>query len=62
MTTPTRVTDQSATLIDHILTKSPDKVSQSGVIDLGFSDHDLIYCTRKTSLPKFHKHNENFRS
>ena len=53
MTTPTRVTDQSATLIDHILTKSPDKVSQSGVIDLGFSDHDLIYCTRKTSLQKY---------
>ena len=39
---------------------SPDKVSQSGVIDLGLSDHDLIYCTRKTSLPKSHKHNEIF--
>ena len=62
MTTPTRVTDQSATLIDHILTKSPDKVSQSGVIDLGFSDHDLIYCTRKTSLTKSHKHNKIFVS
>ena len=35
---------------------SPDKVSQSGVIDLGLSDHDLIYCTRKTSLPKSLKH------
>ena len=56
----TRVTDQTATLIDHILTNSPDKVSQSGVIDLGLSDHDLIYCTRKTSLPKSHKHNEIF--
>ena len=55
-----RVTDQTATLIDHILTNSPDKVSQSGVIDLGLSDHDLIYCTRKTSLPKSHKHNEIF--
>ena len=60
ITRPTRVTDQSATLIDHILTNSPDKVSQSGVIDLGLSDHDLIYCTRKTSLPKSHKHNEIF--
>ena len=56
----TRITDQTATLIDHILTNSPDKVSQSGVIDLGLSDHDLIYCTRKTSLPKSHKHNEIF--
>ena len=44
---PTRVTDQSATLIDHILMNSPDKVSKSGVIDLGLSDHDLIYCTTK---------------
>ena len=56
----TRVTDQSATFIDHILTNSPDKVSQSGAIDLGLSDHDLIYYTRKTSLPKSHKHNEIF--
>ena len=48
------------TPIDHIFTNSPDKVSQSGVIDLGLSDHDLIYCTRKTSLPKSHKHNEIF--
>ena len=43
-----------------MLTNSADKVSQSGVIDLGLSDHDLIYCTRKTSLPKSHKHNEIF--
>ena len=43
-----------------MLTNSADKVSQSGVIDLGLSDHDLIYCTRKASLPKSHKHNEIF--
>ena len=60
VTRPTRITDQTATLIDHILTNSPDKVSQSGVIDLGLSDHDLIYFTRKTSLPKSHKLNEIF--
>ena len=60
MTRPNRVTDQTATLIDHILTNSLGKVSQSDVIDLGLSDHDLIYYTRKTSLPKPHKHNEIF--
>ena len=38
ITRPTRVTDQTATLIDDILTNSPDKVSQSGTIDLGLSD------------------------
>ena len=58
ITRPTRITDQTATLIDHILTNSPDKVSQSGVIDLGLSDHDLIYCTRKTSLPQYYTNNE----
>ena len=53
-------TSKTVTLIDHILMNSPDKVGLSGVIDLGLSDHDLIYCTRKTSLPKSHKHNEIF--
>ena len=41
---------------------SSDKVSQSGVIEFGFSDHDLIYCTRKTSLTKSHKHDKIFVS
>ena len=54
---PKHKTDQTATRTDHILTNSPDKVSQSGFIDLGLSDHDLIYC-RKTFLPKSHKHNK----
>ena len=60
ITRPTRVTDPAATFIDHKLTNSPDKVSQSGVIDLSLSDHDLIYFTRKTSLSKSHKHKEIF--
>ena len=57
---PTRVTDQSATLIDHIIRNLPDKVSRSGVTDLSLFDNDLISCIRKTSLPKSHKHNEIF--
>ena len=43
-----------------MLINSPEKVSQSGVIDLGLSDHDLIYCTRKICLPKSYTHNEIF--
>ena len=35
ITKTTRVTDQTATLIDHTLMNSPDKVSQSSIIDLG---------------------------
>ena len=38
---PTRVINKTATLIDHVLTNSCQKVSQSGVIELGISDHDL---------------------
>ena len=44
---PTRITCSTSTLLDHILTNSSEKVSQKGVIDVGISDHQLIYCTRK---------------
>ena len=49
---PTRVTKTSSTILDHIITNSKDKISQFGVIDVGLSDHQLIYCTRKTVKPK----------
>ena len=45
---PTRVTNKTATLKDHVLTNSSQKVSQSSVIELGLHDHDLVYCKRKT--------------
>ena len=44
---PTRVTCSTSSLIDHILTTFPERVSQQGIIDVGLSDHKLIYCTRK---------------
>ena len=50
---PTKVTDQTATLIYHILTNSPDKFSQSGIIDLGLSDHELIYCKNSINIMRF---------
>ena len=55
---PTRVTRKSATLIYHTLTNSSQKVSQSGVTELGTFNHDLVYCTRKTSSLKLTRHNE----
>ena len=45
---------------DDKMINSPFKLSLSGILDLGLSDHDLIYCTRKASLFKSHKHNEIF--
>ena len=61
---PTRVTCSTSTLIDHILTSAPSRVSQKGVINVGVSDHQLIFCTRKISRIKTggdHKY-LNFRS
>ena len=49
ITEPTRVTQYSSTLIDLCLTNSPDKVSKSGVIDIGISDYSVIYLTRKVA-------------
>ena len=56
ITSPTRVTENSSSLLDHILTNSTDRVSQSGVVDTSLSDHQLIYCTRKISRNKFNAH------
>ena len=56
ISTPTRVTMNSSSTLDHILTNSTDRVSQSGVIDTGLSDHQLIYCTRKITRTKFNSH------
>ena len=44
-------------LIDHILTNSEEKVRNYGVISIGTSEHDFIYCTRKTKTIKTGKHN-----
>ena len=46
----------SSSILDHILTNSTDRVSQTGVIDTELSDHQLIYCTRKITRTKFNSH------
>ena len=48
----TRITETTSSLLDHILTNVTDKVSQSGVFNIGLSDHQMIFCTRKTLKPK----------
>ena len=55
---PTRITCSTSTLLDHILTNSSEKVSQKGVIDVGVSDHQLMYCTRKIKRTKHYIHNQ----
>ena len=54
---PTRETESSSSLIDHICTNSSEKVSQSGVIESGVSDHFIIFCTRKITREHIGKHN-----
>ena len=45
----TRVCNSSPTAIDLILISDPSKISQFGVVSICFSDHFLIFCTRKLS-------------
>ena len=45
-------------MLDHILTNSSEKVSQKGAVDVGSSDHQLIYCTRKIKRIKHNMHNQ----
>ena len=49
---PARITWSTSTLIDHILTSVPSRVSGKGAINVGMCDHQLIFCTRKISKIK----------
>ena len=44
---PTRITENTATLLDHILINSTEKISQFGVLDIGLSDHQIIFAQGK---------------
>ena len=55
---PTRISCSSSTIVDHILTSYPDRVSQKGIIDIGISDHQLIFRTKKTLKIKTGSHKQ----
>ena len=57
---PIMTTDRAKTLVDHILTNSSHKFSQSGVIYLGLSHHDFTFYTTKTLKQKSRKYNGIF--
>ena len=44
---PTRVTDKTASIIDHIVTNRCELYVHGGVLSLGISDHRLVYTNRK---------------
>lgn len=54
----TRITCSTASLVDHIFTNLAEKISQSGVINIGISDHQLIFCSRKLARAKFNVHRQ----
>ena len=49
---PTRITCSSTSIIDHTLANLSERISQEDVTNVGLSDHQLIYCTRKISRIK----------
>ena len=53
---PTRITVHTSTILIHILINSKEKVSDSGVIDISLSDHQMIFFMRKKTKQKFYKH------
>lgn len=54
ISTPTRITRESKTLIDIICSNEPEKTYSVKAISAGLSDHELICCSRKGNNAKHH--------
>jgi hypothetical protein len=52
ITSPTRVTPKSSTLIDVIMTTNTGLVAESGVVENHISDHYMIFTVPELKLPK----------
>ena len=52
ITSPTRITESSRSLIDVVMTSTPDLVHESGVISTSISEHFPVYMVLNTKLPK----------
>ena len=52
ITSPTRITESCRSLIDVVMTSTPDLVHESGVINTSISDHFLVYLTLNLKLLK----------
>lgn len=58
----TRTTNCSNTLLDIILTSHPERLATSGILQVGISDHDLIFVVKKQKLPRPKATTIDFRS
>ena len=52
----------TSSLIDHIVTNTPEKISDSGVIHTGISDHSLVFAIRKIYVVKKDEHSIEIRN
>ena len=57
ITKPTRIAKESKSLLDLIIVSDKDKICKSGLIDCVLSDHQPVYCCRKTEKVVYGKHN-----
>ena len=57
----TRITAQSATLLDLIATNKERFISKSGVLNACLSDHDLVYCIRKMNCKRSAGQTKSYR-
>ena len=59
---PTRITHDSATLLDHMITNNINNVKSHGVIHVGMSDHSLSFLVWKTSQGNEHSRIIRYRN
>ena len=59
---PTRMVEDSASLVDLIATNCPQNISNFGVASLHLSDHELVYCIRKLNWKKAPAQMKTFRN
>jgi len=52
ISSPTRITETTSSLIDHVITNTPQHIIKSGVSHLGISDHSLIFTVRRLAQPR----------
>ena len=60
ITKPTRVTNSSKTIIDHVLTNDTDSILTPGVLTYSISDHYPIFCTISNPTFKTTKKNMTY--
>ena len=57
-----RTTNCSSTLLDIILTSHPERLATSRILQVGISDHDLIFVVKNQKLPRPKATTIDFRS